>query len=143
PVVRETCRTLLRRLDEAETRLPRLLERFPPRAVELHELGAVHQAPPRESNEPRLLGAPPRERVRPFTRATHLEHLLAREDDAAVDEPCDDRGEIAARHRDHRLVEQPEAALDVTAANQELALGMDRKCEQIGVVEAARDLDRF
>ena len=58
----------------------------------------MHEAAARERDEVRLLLAPARQRRRPLARAPHLVHLLAGEDDAAVDDAGRDRGELARRH---------------------------------------------
>ena len=55
----------------------RLLERVAPRAVELHDPGAMREAPAGEGDHLRLLVAPAGEGIRPFVRAPRLEGLFA------------------------------------------------------------------
>ena len=102
-------------LHEAVARSTRLFERIRPRAVQLQDLGPVHEAAAGEGDHLRLLRPPVRERSRPLARAAHLVHLLAREDHPAVDDPGDDRRELLGGDRDHRLVEQREALLHAPA----------------------------
>ena len=73
---------------------------------ELHDLGAVDQAAPGEGDQVGLALAPARQRGGPLLGAPHLVRVLAGEDHAAVDDPGDDRRELAGGHRHHRLVEQ-------------------------------------
>ena len=63
PVVGEARRRLFSRLDESQPRLACFLERISPGAVQLHQLGTVHEAASREGDQPGLLGAPAREGV--------------------------------------------------------------------------------
>src|SRR4029079_16039633 len=64
-----------------------LLESVPPGSVQLQDLGAVHEAASGERDDLRLQRPPVAERPCPLARAADLEHLLAGEDHAAVDDP--------------------------------------------------------
>ena len=55
----------------------RLLERVRPRAVQLHDLGAVHEAPAGERHQVGLLLAPALQRSRPLPGAAQVVDLLA------------------------------------------------------------------
>jgi hypothetical protein len=61
-------------LREPLGRQARLLERVLPVAVELEDLGAMHQASACEGNDVGLLTAPAREGRSPLLRATDFEH---------------------------------------------------------------------
>ena len=67
------------------------VEGVAPLAVMLHHLGAVDEALTRVDDEIGLFVAPPRESGRPFVGAAQLVHLVAAGDEAAVDEPGDER----------------------------------------------------
>jgi len=58
----------------------------------------------------------------------------------AVDEPGDDRGELAGRDCNHDLVEQRHALRDLSQMNQGLASAKPAKIQQVWVVEVAADL---
>ena len=87
---------------------PCLLQCLAPRSVQLHQLGTMGQAAAGERHQVRLALAPARQGGRPLLRASNLVGVLAGEDHAAVDDPGDDRGELAGRDRHHRLVQQPQ-----------------------------------
>ena len=93
----------------------------------------MDEAAAREGDEIRLPRCPRGQRSRPLPRATYLEHRLAGEDDAAVDETFDERRHLSRGHRDHRLVEQHEAFLHAARLHQHLALAMKCQSEQIRV----------
>ncbi len=110
-----------------------------PVAVELHDLGAVHEALAGVGHHVRLAGAPGGERVGPLAGAAQLEHLLAAGDHAAVDEPGGDRRELARGGRQHRLVEQAETGLRAPLADQGEALLVDGERQQVRLTEALGD----
>ena len=120
-------------------RSARRLERRRPRAVQLEELGAVRQATARERDEVRLPVAPVGEGGRPFLRAPELERVPAGEDDAAVDDPRDDRGQLAGSDRHHRLVEQPKPILAAPESDQDMSLLVRREGEQVCVAVLPAD----
>src|SRR6185436_6894056 len=101
--------------------------------------GAVRQATARERDEVRLSVAPVGEGGRPFLRAPELECVLAGEDDAAVDDPRDDRGQLAGSDRHHCLVEQPEPILAAPEPDQEVSLLVRREGEQVYVAVVSAD----
>ena len=104
PVGRLRRRTPVEAVGEPRGGAPRLRERVVPRALELEDLRAVDETPARERDEVGLLAAPAREHPGPLPRAAHLEHVLAREDDGAVDHPGRDRREARPGDDHHRLV---------------------------------------
>ena len=65
--------------------------------------------------------------------------VLAGEDHAAVDDPGDDRRELARGHRDHRLVQQPQAFAESPEPDQDVALLVGGEGEQVRVAEALSD----
>ena len=84
---------------------PRLLQGVRPGALELHDLGAMHETATGEGHEVGLALAPARKRGSPLLCATDLVSVPASEDHAAVDDAGDDRGELAGGDRHHRLVQ--------------------------------------
>ena len=86
--------------------------------------------------------APARQRRGPLLRAAELVDLLTALDHAAIDEPGDERGQLARGDRDHRLVEQREARLALPELRQGAAMLMARERDQVGVAEALADAGR-
>jgi hypothetical protein len=113
-----------------------------PVALELHDLGPVHQAAPAVGHEVGLLIAPPGQRGRPLPRAAEVEGVLAREDHPAVDDPAHDRRQLPRCDRDHALVEQGQALRDTPLLDQEVSLHVNCEAEEVGVAEALRQLGR-
>ena len=103
----------------------------------------MRQATARERDEVRLPVAPVGESGRPFLRAPELGRVPAGEDDAAVDDPRDDRGQLAGRDRHHRLVEQPEPVLAAAESDQDMSLLVRREGEQVCVAVLAADRRRL
>ena len=95
-----------RRPREALARSVGLLDGVLPVTVQLHDLGAVHEALTAERHQIGLRVAPTTERSGPLRRPAHIEHRLASIDCSAQDGPGDDRRHLAGRDGDHRLVEQ-------------------------------------
>ena len=114
---------------EARARESCRFECVVPGAVELQELGAMDEAAAREGDEIRLPHCPRGQRSRPLPRATHLEHPLAGENDAAIDETFDKGRHLSRGHRDHRLVEQHEALVHAARLHEHLALAVKRQSE--------------
>jgi hypothetical protein len=65
--------------------------------------------------------------------------IVAREDHAAVDDPGNDRGQLARGHGDHRFVQEPESLVVAPELDQDVALLVGGECEQVGVAEALPD----
>ena len=86
-----------------------------------------------------LLLAPSRQRVRPLTRAAQLERLLAARDHTAVDNAGDHRRQLAARRREHRLVEEREPVRDALQLDQRETLRVNREREEVCVAKALTD----
>ena len=103
----------------------------------------MHETATSERDHLRLQRPPVRERLRPLARAAHLVHLLAREDDAAVDHPGDDRRELLGGDGHHALVEQGETFSYPSILHQHVALSVDREREEVAVAEALADANRF
>ena len=79
PVVRAAGRELVRRaVREPLAGAPRLGQRVAPGALQLHDLGAVHEAHAGVGHHVRLPGAPLRQRGGPLARAAQLEHAAGR-----------------------------------------------------------------
>ena len=113
-----------------------LLDRIPPGATELHDLGAVHAAGAGEGDYLGLGFAPTGKRGGPLAGAAEGEDLATGQDDAAINLARHERREFAGHDRDHRLVEQREPGQPALAATNR-ALLVQRAGEKIGVVESA------
>jgi hypothetical protein len=74
--------------------------------MQLHDLGAVHQALATEGDQIRLGRTPVRQRRRPLPGAAQIEDLLARLDHGAVDDPRNDWRHFAGLDGDHDLIQQ-------------------------------------
>ena len=102
----------------------------------------MNDAAARECQQIGLLFTPLRQGGCPLACATQLEHLLAGEDDAAVDDPGHDGRELAGRHGDHRLVEQTQPFGHTATVAHHLTLHVDGERKEIGVSEARSELGR-
>ena len=122
---------------------PRLFQRLRPRALELQDLGTMHQTTSREGHEVGLTLAPAREGGGPLPGTAKLVGVLAGEDDAAIDDPGDDRGELAGGHRHHRLVEQPQPLLETPVLDQDVAPLVRSEREQVRIAKALPDRRRL
>jgi hypothetical protein len=108
--------------------------------VQLHDLGAMHQAVTAERDEIRLRVTPMGQRGRPLLRPTQIEDLLTRLDDAAVHGPGDDLGHLIRDDRDHDLVEQGHSLDGLSLPDQRPALNVAGERHQIDVTEPIADL---
>ena len=102
----------------------------------------MYEAGAGERHEVRLLLAPPSQRRRPLAGAARLVRLLAGVDQAAIDEPGDDRRQLPRQGRDHGLVQLAEPLLHPRQVDQVPALIHQRDREQVGIAEAGGDLGR-
>jgi hypothetical protein len=117
----------------------RLVQCIRPGAVHLHDLGAVHHALPTVGHQVRLRLAPVREGRGPFLRPAQVEDLLARFDHGAVDDPGDDRRDLAGGDGDHHLVQQCQRRGGLTRSDQRLAHAEPSERHQVRHVEAVTD----
>jgi hypothetical protein len=108
--------------------------------MQLHDLGAMHQALTAVGHEVRLRRTPVAERRRPLLRPAQIEDLPADLDHAAVDHPRQDWRHLTVRDRDHGLVEQRQALDGLSHPDQHPALAMPTEDHQIAVTEADTDL---
>ncbi len=88
-----------------------------------------------ERDDVRLPLAPLGQRRRPLLRAASLEHLLAGENDAAVDDSRRHRRQVASGGDEHRLVEQGEAFTHAARLDEHVTLGMGGERETVGLAE--------
>ncbi len=121
----------------------RLLERVGPGAAQLHELGAVDEAPAREGHEVLLARAPVRQHLGPLLRPADVLGRAAGQDHAAVDDPRHDRRELAAGDREHRLVQQRDALPDVARQHEDVALLVPGERDEVGLPEVLADRGRL
>ena len=135
-VRRLRCGGTIHRLLEAPVGEPRLLERLEPRALQSHELRAVHEAASGERTQIRLPVAPARQCRGPLLGATQLVDVLARKDHAAVHDAAGDRRDLARSDGDHCFVEQAESFPQPAAPDENLALHMRGERNEVGVGES-------
>ena len=121
-------------------RLLGLGDRLGPGAVQLQDLGAMHQALPAIGHELRLRLAPAAQGRRPLLGPPHVEHVLAHLDHRAVHDPGNDRRHLTRRHRHHHLVQLSDTARLVPTKHERLSPAETPERRQIRV--AAADTDR-
>ena len=114
-------------------------QRVRPRPLELHDLGAMHQAHAGERHHVGLLLAHARKRGSPFAGAPQGIDLPAGVDHAAVHRPRHDRRQLACDDGEHRLVQALEAAYDVALLDERAALRVARRCREIRVSKGLAD----
>ena len=103
----------------------------------------MHEAAPGERNELGLLLLPLGQGLRPLARASDLEGVRTRQDDAAVDDADDERPKLLRRHDDHRLVEERETLAHATCLHQHVTLCVQRHREEVAIAEAFADRRRL
>lgn len=86
---------------------------------------------------------PTRQSRRPFSRASHVEGLVACLDDAAVHVAGGDRREFTGGYGDEHFIEKRHCPLWLTEADQRPSLCVPRDRDQIAVIEALTDLCRL
>jgi hypothetical protein len=121
------------------TRPPGLLDRLRPGAVQVQDLGAMHQAPTGEGDHVRLAVAPGRQRLGPLAGTPPLQDLLAGVQHRAVDRADHDRGELAGDHRHHGLVERGHGFAHPAQPHQGAAQDVQRERDQVGVASVPAD----
>ena len=82
---------------------PRLLQGLLPRSAQLHDLGAVDQAEAIVGDHLGLALTPPRQRLGPLPRMAELAGVKTEGDRVAVDDPGDDRRQLARGRGDQDL----------------------------------------
>ena len=107
--------------------------------MQLHNLGAVHEAAAGEGDQVGLLGAPAGQRRRPLARPAKLRGLLAPVDHAAVDDAGDDRRELAGGHGHHRLVQEPDPTVELSEPHEVVPLVDEGECQEVGIAVALGD----
>ena len=120
--------------------LPHLVHGLLPRAVELHEFGAMHQTLTAEGHQIRLRITPAGQRRGPLLRPPQIEDLLARRDHTAIGDPGNRRGHLTGGDRDHDLVEQRDTLGRLCQPDQRLAPAEPGQRLQVGVAETPADL---
>ena len=120
--------------------LPHFVHGIRPSPVELHELGAMHQALTAEGHQVRLRAAPAGQRRGPLLRPAHIEDLLTRRDHTAVGDPGNHRGHLAGGDRDHDLVEQCDTLGRRCQPDQRLTPAETGQRLQVRVAETPADL---
>ena len=114
-----------------------------PLAVELHELGAVHEALTAVRDQLGLRREPVAQGRRPLLRAAQIEDLLAGLDHAAVDRSREDRRDLARDDGHHHLVELRDAFRDLPERDAGLPPAVPRQRDQVRVAEPFADLGRL
>ena len=133
----------LRRLGETVAGAFHFVNRGGPRAMQLQDLGATHQALTAEADEIRLRRAPSIERGRPFVRAPEIEDFMAGLDHAAIDVAGGNRRYLAGGHRSHRFIQQRHALGHSLETDQGSATSVQRHRDQTHVGKAPSDVGRL
>ncbi len=116
----------------------RLLDRVLPGAVQLHDLGAMDPADPREGDHVGLLLAPPGQRSGPLAGAAECVHLLTGPDHAAVHQTRDEWRQLRRRDRDHDLVQQRQPPLNLPLLQSNPTLLVPGAGDQVCVFRSIR-----
>ena len=119
---------------------PRLLQGLLPRAAQLHDLGAVDEAETVVGDHLGLALAPPRQRLGPLPGVAELVGVATEGDRVAVDDPGDDRRQLARRGGDQDLVDQPQALGDPPVLDQRATLVVPREPQEVAIAEPLSDL---
>ena len=122
---------------------PNLIHRIAPRAMEMHDLGAVDQTLTAVDNELGLRVAPVAQSGRPLLGTPQIEHLRTPLDHRAVDIPGRERRHLPSRNGDHRLVEQRDASRDLAEIDQAASPTHTGESPQLRITEAVTDTRRF
>jgi hypothetical protein len=130
-------------LREAFARLPGLAHGVRPGPLQMHDLGAVHQALAAIGHEVRLRRAPLAERLRPLLRPAQVEELLAFPDHGAVDDPDPDRRHFTGGDGNHDLVEQRHAGRGLSRPDEGLADAEATERHELRIAEALADPRRL
>ena len=126
-------------LAEALTGLLHLFQSGPPGPLELHDLGAMHQADAGVRDHVGLAVTPLGQRIGPLAGAAHVVRVLTERDRVAVDDAGDDRRQLARRDGHHGLVHQPEALLRPALPHQGVALPHPRDRDEVRIAVALAD----
>jgi hypothetical protein len=118
----------------------RLLQCVLPRAVQLHDLGTMDPADPREGDHVGLFGAPAGQRSGPLAGAAECVHFLTGPDDTAVHQAHDERWQLRRRDGDHDLVQQRQPLLDPSLLQSNATLLVPGAGDQICVSAGFTDL---
>jgi hypothetical protein len=114
-----------------------------PRALQLQDLRAMHQARRGEDHHLPLVLAPAAERSRPFASAAERLHSLAAVDHAAGDETGHHRRELTGGDLEHRLVEQREPLLDPAHLEERPSLHVPCGGDQVTIAETSAEARRL
>ncbi len=129
------------RLGEARGRVLGLDGRRRPVAVDLEQLGTVHEALPAVRHEVGLRRAPVVEGLGPFGGAAQLEDVDTRLDHRAVDDAGRDRRDLARRHRHHRLVHRAQPGGELAARQRRLPAAEQPERQHVAIPARVGDGD--
>ena len=107
--------------------------------MELHQLGPIDETAPTERDEIGLIVAPAAECRRPLLGTAQVEDGLEGLDRGAVDDPGDDRRNLAGGDCDHRLIEEGDAPRRLAHRDQRLAASETAERRKVRVAELIRD----
>ena len=128
------------RLGQPFARPLRFVHGSGPGAMQLHQFGAAYQALTAIGHQVRLRCTPAGQRRCPLLRPAQIEDFVAGFDHAAIDVPGHQRGHLAGRDGDHRLVEQGDALSRLSEPDQRATATVAGHRAQVGVAEPISDL---
>ena len=86
-----------------------------------------------------MRGAPPRQRLSPALGPPQIVDPVERLDRGAIDDPDDDRADLAGRDGEHRVIQEGNAALDLAHIDEGLAPAQSRHGREIRLLEPLGD----
>jgi hypothetical protein len=119
----------------------RLVQGSSPVAVQLQDLGPVHQALAGVRYKIWLTIAPPCKGRGPLLGAAQVVHLLATLDHVAIGESGQGRQKLISGHRDHGLIEQGQTGPGLSAGKSRSSLEHKGHSREVGVAESFGDLE--
>jgi hypothetical protein len=124
-------------------RAPGLLGRFVPRAVQLQQFRAPHQALTAERHHVGVRGAPRGQGRGPLLSPPKIEDVVAGAEHAAIHDARDERAHFPGGDRNHHLVETREAGRYLVQVQQHAAFPVAGQRHHVGAADAVANRRRL